>query len=62
MNRGIVRIRYVGLDIFEIWLVFLRIAELFCVQRLDAKKSKNECVANKISEILNFSNLKNFDF
>ena len=50
------------MDIVQIWPVLTRICYIFCVQRQDAKKSKNECVANKISEILKFSNLKNLDF
>ena len=38
------------------------IALHFCVQQQDAKKSKNECIPNNISEFLKFSNLKNLDF
>ena len=42
-------------------------AELTFSTRLHApawtlKKQKNECIANKISEFLKFSNLKNLDF
>ena len=40
----------------------MKIADVFCVQLQDAKKSKNECITNKISETLKFPNPKNLDF
>ena len=53
---------YVGYHFFAIWLAELKISDKFCAHLQDAKKSKNECITNKISETLKFSNLKNLDF
>ena len=59
---SIVRMCYVGYHFFQIWLAEVKISDKFCAHLQDAKKSKNECTTNKISETLKFSNLKNLDF